>query len=271
MRNLKFLSTIIFTLPLLAACGSSTETIGKVNGNDISSRQFDAYLELKRIPKDDDKKHSRALEEYLQREAMTAAIGKTDKLKKATLNAEVNEFKKQITISRYFEQYLKNAVNNESVRNYYANNTEKYQSTKVHAAHILLRVNSKMSETERQALLTSAHEIHSKLQTGEDFSILAKANSQDKVSAEKGGDLGWLTDGAVSPEFSKRLYALKPNEYTKPFLTSFGFHIVKMLEGPQVIKKPLEAVKGDIRYQLRNEAKNAEVSRLLSTVKVSKE
>lgn len=244
--------------------------IAAVDGNGISKEQFSAYLKLKNIPEQDDAKSSRALDNYLKREVMMAAISKTDILDQNQIDAEINEFKKQLILSRYFAQYLKQNVTDDSVKNYYASNASQYQNTRVHAAHILFRVNPKMSETERKAILTTAHEAWSKLQKGDSFSELAKTLSQDKISAKKGGDLGWLKQGAVDAEFSKRLFALKPGDFSEPFATPFGFHIVTQLEGPQIIKKPYEAVKGDIRYQLRNESKNAEVERLLTTVDITR-
>lgn len=268
MKN-RLITTLILSVTLLTAC-QQKDNIATIDGNGISKAQFAAYLKLKNIPAQDKDKSSRALDEYLRREAMMSAINKTSLLDSQSIAAEVNEFKKQLIFSRYFEQYLKQNVTDESIKNYYAVNADHYQTSRVHAAHILFRVNPKMSETERKAVLTSAHEAWSKLQKGDAFAELAKALSEDKISAKKGGDLGWLKEGAVGAEFSKRLLALKPGEYTEPFVTTFGFHIVTMLEGPQIIKKPYESVKGDIRYQLRNETKNAEVERLLSTVKTSK-
>ena len=56
-------------------------------------------------------------------------------------------------------------------------------------------------------------------------------------------------------------------EISEPIETPFGFHILKVLEGPLVVTQPLDAVKGDIRYQLRNKAKDAELKRLVAQVK----
>jgi parvulin-like peptidyl-prolyl isomerase len=127
-----------------------------------------------------------------------------------------------------------------------------------------------MDETERTAILTTAHEAYSKLQSGEDFGSVAQKYSQDTVSAKKGGDLGWVNQGAVAAEFSEKAFNTPVGEITEPFLTAFGFHILKVIEAPQVVKKPFEAVQGDIRYQLRSEAKKAEEARLLNSIKIEK-
>ena len=79
-----------------------------------------------------------------------------------------------------------------------------------------------------------------------------------------------MQEGAVDPEFSKHLWALKVGEVSEPFLTPFGFHIVKQLEGAQVVKRPVESVEGDIRYQLRNQAKVEETERLLKSITIKR-
>lgn len=255
---------------LLMGC-SDSGSIASVNGKGISQEEFNAYLKFKRIPEQDKARVDRALDEYVNRAALAAAIEKTGKLDAAVIQAELEEFKRQMLIGRYFEEHLNGVVDDAAVRNYYAEHQGQYESSRVHAAHILVRIDPTMGETERQAKLSTAHEIYSRLQKGEDFADLAKSYSEDKVSGEKGGDLGWLAEGAVDPEFSKKLFSMKPGEISEPLITPFGFHVVKMIEGPQTIKRSLESVEGEIRYQLRNQAKATETERLVNTVKVRRQ
>ena len=243
----------------LVACGSST--------TDSDKEKFEAYLKLKRIPLNDQERYDRMWEDYLQKAALAEAVVNTEKLDMTQIDAEVDEFRKQLLVSRYFDQYLETAVTDQGVQNFYRENINDYKTRKAHVAHILFRINPRMDETERQAVLTAASDAYSKLTAGEDFAELAKALSQDKVSAAKGGDLGWINDGAISEEFSAKAFAMETGSVSEPLLTVFGYHIIKVLEAPQDVTKPLEAVKGDIRYQLRNQSKQAETERLLSTVK----
>lgn len=264
-----FLLAVCCSAAMLVGCSDSS-SVATVDGKAITQAEFSAYLKFKRIPEQDKNKVARALDEYIKRAALAAAIEKSEKLDAGLVQAELEEFRRQMLIGRYFDEHLAAAVDDTVVRNYYTSNAAKYETQRVHAAHVLIRVDSQMTEVERQAKLSTAHEAYSNLQKGEDFAEVAKKYSEDRVSAEKGGDLGWVVEGAVDPEFSKQLTALKPGEVTEPFLTPFGFHIVKMLEGPQVVKRPVESVEGDIRYQLRNESKVSETERLLGTIKVSR-
>lgn len=253
----------------LSACQRSEgEKIATVNGRAISQEAFDAFLKFKRMAVREDKQRRQILGKYLEREALAAVIENESTLDHALTRAELNEFRKEMLISRYFEQYLRDKVSDDAVRNYYASHADQYQKRKVHVAHILFRTNRTMGEVERQAKLTAAQEAASQLRVGKPFKEVVTAFSEDTVSAKKGGDLGWLKEGAIDPNFSETVFAMKVDEVSAPFETAFGYHIVKLIEGPLVVKQPFKAVSGDIRYQLRNEAKDAELKRLLSKVKI---
>lgn len=225
--------------------------------------KFEAFLKTKRIALDDETQVARVRAEYERRAALANAIYSGDLLDRATLDAEVEEFRKELLISRYFEQYLSEAVTEQGIQNYYNDHVEQYQSRKAKVAHILFRTNPRMDDTERQVVLSKAAEAYSRISAGEDFAAVAKAVSEDRVSAEQGGDLGWINEGAVSAGFSNKVFGMQTGEVSEPFLTDFGFHIVKLEEAPQQVTRSLETLKGDIRYQLRNESKTAEIDRLL--------
>ncbi|WJN59429.1 peptidylprolyl isomerase [Pseudomonas sp. SO81] len=254
----------------LVGCEGGSESIAEVNGKPVTQDRFDAYLKLKRVPAQNAEWVGRELDDYLEREGLAGQIEEQGLLPVDQIEAEVSEFRKQMLISRYFEEYLRERVTDEAVRNFYATNPDQFQAKKVHVAHILLRTNSAMSDAERQALLTKAQEVYSRANAQEDFTALAKEYSEDLLSAQQGGDLGWLQEGAIDPTFSSKVFAMKAGELSEPVVTPFGFHVIKVIEGPQVIKQPFEAVSGDIRYRLRQEAKQAELDRLKQAAKIEK-
>lgn len=153
--------------------------------------------------------------------------------------------------------------------NFYNANAQTYSERRVHVAHILIRTSKAMSEAERRVKLTTAQEAAAKIGAGQDFAKVVEAYSEDTVSAKKGGDLGWIQEGAIDPKLAQVAFELGEGKVSAPFETQFGYHILKVLEAPTVKQRPLEAVKGDIRYRLRNEAKDAELKRLTGDVTVS--
>jgi peptidyl-prolyl cis-trans isomerase C len=268
----KRLLIVVFAVLTGPACNSkkADTPVATINGRAITRAEFEAYLKLKHIPGSDKSLRSRALDQYLEREALADSIKTQKTLDQTALQAELRELEKELVISRYFDKLLADKANDAAVRSHYEANPAAYEETKVHAAHLLIRTNPGMSETERKAKLTAIRDAHARLVKGEDFAKLAEALSEDRVSGMKGGDLGFLREGSVDPRFSAKVFAMKTGEVSEPFETHFGFHVVKVVEGTQRVKRPFEAVQGDIRYQLRAAAKEAETKRLEGLAKVER-
>ena len=96
-----------------------------------------------------------------------------------------------------------------------------------HARHILIRTNEVTSEADARRRLADLRERI--VRGGADFAELARLNSADG-SASRGGDLDWLFPGDTVPEFERAMNSLKPGEISQPFNTSFGWHLVQVLE-----------------------------------------
>ncbi len=252
----------------LTGCDTAGPSVAQVNGKAVSEAQFAQYLALKRIDSEDEKRRNAALDEYLQREALAGVIMQQPTLDEAAIAAEVSEFRKELLINRYFDEYLSDRVSDDAVRNYYTSHAAEYEQEQVKVAHLLIRTDRNNTEAERQARLTTAQDAYGRIYAGQDFAAVVSEFSQDQVSAKKGGELGWLKRGAIDKRFSDVAFGLAPDEVSEPFETPFGFHIVKHLDGPMTTRRPFESVKGDIRYQLRRDAKQAEIERLLGLTEI---
>jgi peptidyl-prolyl cis-trans isomerase SurA len=95
-----------------------------------------------------------------------------------------------------------------------------------HARHILVRVNELTSEADAKSKI---ERLKDRLDSGANFAELAKLNSED-ASAAKGGDLGWLSPGDTVAEFDEAMKKLQPNQVSPPIRTSFGWHLIEVLE-----------------------------------------
>jgi len=73
--------------------------------------------------------------------------------------------------------------------------------------------------------------------SGEDFGELAKRYSQDNATAPNSGDLGWFTHGQMVKPFEDVAFSLKKGEISKPFITQFGYHIIKLTDRKTENKK----------------------------------
>ena len=75
-----------------------------------------------------------------------------------------------------------------------------------------------------------AEDLLARARKGEDFAKLAKENSDDQGSKDKGGEYDFFGHGKMVPEFEKAAFALKPGEISEPVETQFGYHIIKLEE-----------------------------------------
>jgi len=94
------------------------------------------------------------------------------------------------------------------------------------ARHILMKLNEVVSEQEAKQKMDMLKE---RLDNGEDFAELTRQYSED-ASANEGGTLGWVSPGDTVPEFEKAMNNLAPKEISEPIRTSFGWHIIQVME-----------------------------------------
>lgn len=104
---------------------------------------------------------------------------------------------------------------------------ERHMVEQTRARHILLKTDAVSTDEDVQIRI---QQLEIRLRGGEDFATLARANSQDTLSAAKGGDLGWLNKGDTVPEFEETLEDLAPGEISQPVKTMFGWHLVQVQE-----------------------------------------
>jgi peptidyl-prolyl cis-trans isomerase D len=83
---------------------------------------------------------------------------------------------------------------------------------------------------------------------GADFAALAKKNSQDQATVDKGGDLGWMQREQLSAlgPFADVAFKLKPGEVSDLVTTQFGFDIIKVEEKEPSGLQPFDKVRDQI-------------------------
>ena len=72
--------------------------------------------------------------------------------------------------------------------------------------------------------------LRSEIESGADFEELARAVSEDKGTAENGGDLGTFGRGRMVAPFEDVAFALEPGQVSEPVITPFGWHLIKVEE-----------------------------------------
>lgn len=115
----------------------------------------------------------------------------------------------------------------------------------VRPSHILLMLKQNATQAEQDAAKLRADSIYTALVKGANFADLARRLSDDKGSASRGGDISWVQKGQTVKEFEDVVFALKKGELSKPFLSPFGYHIVKLMDKQNFF--PYDTLRADIR------------------------
>jgi parvulin-like peptidyl-prolyl isomerase len=128
----------------------------------------------------------------------------------------------------------------------------------VRVAHILIKVSDKRSQSAAEKL---AQDLTRRARTGADFSKLAQQYSEDEGSKVMGGVVGWASamppqpsadpkakpnpNDATNfvPEFTAAALRLQPNQVSDPVRSTFGYHVLKVLEERPYEPKTAEAKK----------------------------
>ncbi|MCT9872190.1 peptidylprolyl isomerase, partial [Paenarthrobacter aurescens] len=106
--------------------------------------------------------------------------------------------------------------------------------TEVHARHILLKPSPILTDDQaRQKIEQIAADIKSGKTT---FAAAAKQFSDDPGSANQGGDLGWASPEIYDPAFRDALLKLQKGQVSAPVHSSFGWHLIQLLDTRQVDK-----------------------------------
>lgn len=207
------------SLIALSACGSSDKIVTSKAG-DISKE--DLYKQMK----------DRAGKQILRGMVLEKVLVKNHKVDDKEVDKKYDEYKKQL--GDQFDAALKQQgftkdSFKESVRAELAMDKaiessitdkelkENYKP-EIKASHILVKDEA------------TAKKVKEELGQGKSFEELAKQYSEDKGSAEKGGDLGYFGPGKMVKEFSDAAYKLKKDEVSEPVKSQFGYHIIKVTD-----------------------------------------
>lgn len=151
-------------------------------------------------------------------------------------------------------------------RTVYNANPQRFQAPEqVRVRHVLIRKEAEGAKAKAEALLKE-------LKAGADFEAVAKAQSDDKGSGARGGDLGWAGRGRMVKPFEDASFALQtPGQLSDVVETQFGFHVIQLVErkaaGPRSFDEVKATLLRETEAALVNEGRNKEQARILADAK----
>jgi peptidylprolyl isomerase len=88
-------------------------------------------------------------------------------------------------------------------------------------------------------------------QKGSDFGAIARANSDDKETGDRSGEIGWVLEAEIRPEIRSVAMGLVNGGVAEPLLLDDGWHVIKLLDTKPAYTRPLSEVHDQIVQQLR--------------------
>ena len=204
------------------------------------------------------------------------------------------DLKEEVKMKKLAKELGSSSVSDAEAKKFYNDNISKFKHPdKVRASHILISVNPQEIEevvksdpnnknidetavkakvaAEVQAKEAKANQILAEAKKNPtQFAKLAKENSEDTATANKGGDLGFFAAKEMVPEFSKAAFSMKPNTISdKPVKTQFGYHIIMVTDRSAAGQDPFEKVKPSIKAYLENQKQIELIDKLTESLKKS--
>jgi len=118
------------------------------------------------------------------------------------------------------------------------------------ARSILAKVSQSDSGMLREAARKKIEKAQARLNAGEDFSKVAADLSDDRSTAEKGGDLGWFKQGLLVAEFDEAVFSMEKGEISDIVETELGYHLISLDDIRAASETPFEQVKEKLKDEL---------------------
>ena len=165
-----------------------------------------------------------------------------------TIKAEIVVFSPDVVESRI-------EITEADIKAYYEQNAARYRTDEQRrASHILISSGREAAAADKAAAKAKAEKLLEQLRKNpNDFAKLAKENSQDPGSAERGGDLDFFGKGMMVKPFEDAAYALKEGEISNVVQSDFGFHIIRVTAIKPATTRPLSEVKANITDEIRRQ------------------
>ncbi|MFZ6688436.1 SurA N-terminal domain-containing protein [Undibacterium sp. SXout11W] len=147
------------------------------------------------------------------------------------------------------------SVTDAEVQDFYKNNAKAYSvDEQRRASHILIAVAKDASAADKAKAKAKADGLLADLRKNPAaFAKLAKENSQDPVSAERGGDLDFFGKGALPKVFDDVAFKLNKGDISDVVQSDFGYHIIEVTDVKPASIKPLDDVKAQIAADIRKQ------------------
>lgn len=279
MCLMRFLFVAVFTFIVFSlfptsiqAENTSSPVLVRVDGLEITMEEFKTSWDS--LPAEIKKNYSapEGKEQFLNELINQKLLLKEAALRGIPERKEVIQQIKEAT-AQIIIVYLINELKQEvqiteaEARKYYEEHMDEFRTVdQVRARHILIRPASPDVDAEAKTK-EKAEKVLELIQNGADFSTVARQISEDKVSGQKGGDLGYLTREQLDPELARFIFSMSVGEAGGPVKTSLGYHLIKLEEKKLGDQLEFERVENKVRDRALLEKQSKITSEFLASLK----
>lgn len=218
---------------------------------------------------------SALLKQELQRRLLLRQAEAQKVEQRAEVRDAIERARREIVVSAFLKLVSEPAADfpseAELQQAYRLNQERLVQPRQYRVAHIYLAVPAGAAATSEAARSqqTRAAQLARQLQAApESFADVARKQSDEKASAAKGGELGWIAERQLAPEIRPVVAGLAKGQVSEPVFASGGWHVLRLLDTKAGETAPYEQVKAELRERLRQQQAQrtaaAYVARLLT-------
>jgi parvulin-like peptidyl-prolyl isomerase len=259
---------VIMRIPLLlmglALCVSAgaDDLVGKMGDVELRSSELmlildaqapDARRQLATDPA--------ALERLVRSELMRKAVLHEAKQKgwdkRQELQPMIERARDQVIVSSFVANVAKPGdgyPSEEEIKQFYeSNKAQLIAPAQFQLAQIFLPAAEGSDKAKADEAKKKISELSAKLgKSGGDFAKLAKENSAHRESAEKGGELGWVSEEQMVPEIRRAVSGMAKGEVSQPIKSQAGWHLIKLLDKKPAATRPLSDIRPNLVIAMRN-------------------
>ncbi|MEO6278578.1 peptidylprolyl isomerase [Roseateles sp.] len=243
MKKFALAAIVAASISALLPAAATAQNVTTVNGKPVPKARVESLIQ--QVTKSGQQQRSPELEaqvkdEVVRREIVTQAAEARGIPQSAEFKSQMEQARQMLLERNLMDDYrAKNLVSDAEAQAEYDKFKAQNSGNEYRARHILVE-----KEEDAKALIAQ-------IKAGGNFEELAKKNSKDTGSAEKGGDLDFANPNNFVPEFSKALTALQKGEMTQePVKSQFGYHIIKLEDTRPATFPAFDDVKAQIKQRL---------------------
>ena len=253
---------LLFIGLLLCSVAAADDLVGKMGEVELHSSELKAILEAQ--PPDARRQlatDQAALERLVRSELMRKAVLNEAKQKgwdkRPELQPLIERAHDQVVVSSFVGNVARPGdgyPSEDEIKQFYEENKAQLLApAQFQLAQIFLPATDSTDKAKAEESRKKIGELSAKMgKAGTDFAKLAKENSAHRESADKGGELGWVSEEQMVPEIRRAVAGMSKGEVSPPVKSAAGWHLIKLLDKKPAATRPLADIRQQLIVAMRN-------------------